>query len=656
MDPGAGEYILESSTDSQSTFVAKYSSEGELAWAFHLNLNMSFSEESSLIQTDTEGNVILSGLFFSNEVDFDPGAGEALSSAEFNSQSCFIAKYTSEGEYIWHKEGSGLTHHTLACDTDNNIYVSGMCDSNADADHGFGVSPLNEDGQKYLYCAKYNSLGQLLWAFDLYTGDGGLGLSWTTSMALRPGEVLITGLYQEALDLDPGAGTTMLNNLQNTSPAFIAAYAEGPCANVSLNIYEVLNIDCTNIQGTASVEFVNGIEPYSFEWSTEETTATIYPEASGIYTVMGEEGSGCTENISVLLNGPATQDGFDLNPLVIASGFSPGFNSFIQVDAFNDGCDSTDGTLVLTIDPVLTILNVSPAADLVDGNVLTWNFTGLAYDSEHLTPLIEVITPATTELGEIIDLNIAMNPSSGDYDPNNNEKDYTYEVMGAYDPNDKQVYPQGNGPEGYISNNLTMTYTVRFQNTGTAPAVNVYILDPIEDNLDISTVQVIASSHSMYTEVLDNNTLKFVFNNIMLPDSTSNEPESHGYVVFTIDQQPNLAVYTEIENTAGIYFDFNEPIITNTVLNTIAGGAGTEEISTRVFTSYPNPALDRLYLNLPQASLYSYKIISSEGKTIRQGTNVSITNGIDVSQLPSALYQIVLTDKEGEFVCRFMKR
>ena len=55
----------------------------------------------------------------------------------------------------------------------------------------------------------------------------------------------------------------------------------------------------------------------------------------------------------------------------------------------------------------------------------------------------------------------------------------------------------------------------------------------------------------------------FIFNNIQLPDSNVNEPASHGFVKFKINQRANNPLGTVIENKAGIYFDFNEAVITN---------------------------------------------------------------------------------------------
>jgi hypothetical protein len=77
------------------------------------------------------------------------------------------------------------------------------------------------------------------------------------------------------------------------------------------------------------------------------------------------------------------------------------------------------------------------------------------------------------------------------------------------------------------------------------------------------------ASHDYDFTINDGREMEWTFNNILLPDSTTNEIESHGFIKFTVNQIPNLAEGVILENTAAIYFDFNDPIITNTSQHTI---------------------------------------------------------------------------------------
>jgi hypothetical protein len=142
-------------------------------------------------------------------------------------------------------------------------------------------------------------------------------------------------------------------------------------------------------------------------------------------------------------------------------------------------------------------------------------------------------------------------------------------VTGSYDPNDKTGYPLGVGDDHLIEPNRKMDYVIRFQNTGTDTAFTVKILDTLDTDLDIFSVRSGVSSHNYSFRMHGPRVLEWTFYNIKLPDSTTNEPASHGFVTFTAKQNKDLADGTEINNRVGIYFDYNDPIITNTTSHII---------------------------------------------------------------------------------------
>jgi uncharacterized repeat protein (TIGR01451 family) len=158
--------------------------------------------------------------------------------------------------------------------------------------------------------------------------------------------------------------------------------------------------------------------------------------------------------------------------------------------------------------------------------------------------------------------------------------------IGAYDPNDKRVSPAGYGDMHYTEANTDLEYHIRFQNTGTDTAFNIVVLDTLSSLLQAQTVRTGASSHPYNFELLEDGILKFSFENIMLPDSNINEPASHGFVKFRVEQVPDLEDGHVIENSAAIYFDFNEPVITNTTFNTI-GREFIEEVTAVSDTQIP---------------------------------------------------------------------
>jgi uncharacterized repeat protein (TIGR01451 family) len=140
---------------------------------------------------------------------------------------------------------------------------------------------------------------------------------------------------------------------------------------------------------------------------------------------------------------------------------------------------------------------------------------------------------------------------------------------GSYDPNDKEGIPLGYGVKNYIRPGTTIDYRIRFQNTGTDTAFNIVVVDTLSGLFDVQSFQAGASSHPYRYEIYGNGIVRFIFENIMLPDSNVNEATSHGFVKFTIHPGSDVPLGTSIPNSAAIYFDFNEPVITNTSIHTI---------------------------------------------------------------------------------------
>jgi uncharacterized repeat protein (TIGR01451 family) len=140
-------------------------------------------------------------------------------------------------------------------------------------------------------------------------------------------------------------------------------------------------------------------------------------------------------------------------------------------------------------------------------------------------------------------------------------------IGGSYDPNDKLATPQLTTTQ--VAEGQFINYTIRFQNTGTDTAFTVVIADTLNSLLQANTFEMLGSSHNCKTIIQDNK-IYFEFRNILLPDSTTNLIGSNGFVNFRIKPISSVALNTSIPNKAAIYFDYNEPIITNTASTLIS--------------------------------------------------------------------------------------
>ncbi|WP_162054222.1 DUF7619 domain-containing protein [Pontibacter pamirensis] len=144
-------------------------------------------------------------------------------------------------------------------------------------------------------------------------------------------------------------------------------------------------------------------------------------------------------------------------------------------------------------------------------------------------------------------------------------------IIDSFDPNDKLVLPVGRTEENYTPTGVALKYKIRFQNTGTDVAYRVVVVDTLSEHLDLSTLQIGSASHTYRYELSGKGkpVLTWTFDNIMLPDSTSNEPGSHGYIQFSIKPKADLPEKTAVENFADIFFDYNSPVRTNVTINHI---------------------------------------------------------------------------------------
>ena len=230
------------------------------------------------------------------------------------------------------------------------------------------------------------------------------------------------------------------------------------------------------------------------------------------------------------------------------------------------------------------------------------------------------------------------------------------ENIGAYDPNDKQALPRGYGEEQYIEPETKIDYRIRFQNTGTDTAFTVIIRDTLSEFLDLRTLELGNSSHDYTAEVGLGRALTFTFNNILLPDSTTNLEASQGFVDFSIYPLAAAPLETVIENSAAIYFDFNEPVITNTVFHTL-GRDFLDVINTTItpglsfeWNVYPNPASDRLMIQLdgelpPTLDLY---LMNALGQVEQYQRFSGDQLALSVEGLAAGWYHLQLRSVDGQ--------
>jgi uncharacterized repeat protein (TIGR01451 family) len=333
-------------------------------------------------------------------------------------------------------------------------------------------------------------------------------------------------------------------------------------------------------------------------------------------------------------------------------GFWPSYTTNIYLGVTNMSCSSVPGSVTFILDPLLHYVGVCDTIinPTVNGDTLTWTFNSQSsyyywYYWYQNSGCIEVQGDPSLQLGDTVCLTMIVDPIAGDINPINNTIQRCVPALVALDPNIKEVSPSGAGPLGYIPQLTPLNYTINFQNTGTAPARDIFVLDSLDSDLDLSTLSVTGSSHPMSIAILPGNVLRFYFDEINLPDSTSDEAHSHGWVTYRIVPKNNLANGTPIQNKAGIYFDFNPPVITNSTLNTIYDPASVQEITnTNEFTVHPIPADQVLNLELSNVINGTVVLADISGRILRSENISSSAITITTSDLADGVYLISIHD------------
>ena len=275
-----------------------------------------------------------------------------------------------------------------------------------------------------------------------------------------------------------------------------------------------------------------------------------------------------------------------------------GFQNEMILTYSNFGTDvANDVELTLVLDEFVSL----ESADVVftdEGNYeYKWDL-GAVEINETGVIYLENYVDLEAELGSYKNFSASISGSNEEWTLSNNSVCKGELIVGAVDPNDIAVSPKGYGAAHFVRSDDTLHYKIRFQNTGNYPASLVIVTDTLPEYLDMNSFKMGAVSHECNVELTAGGILTWIFDDISLPDSTSNEEGSHGFIQFQILPRQDLADLTRIENRAAIQFDFNLPVITNTVFSTINSDWSEIDVEeSKVFLS-PNPASDFLSITI----------------------------------------------------------
>ncbi|MCC6815420.1 MAG: T9SS type A sorting domain-containing protein [Saprospiraceae bacterium] len=341
-----------------------------------------------------------------------------------------------------------------------------------------------------------------------------------------------------------------------------------------------------------------------------------------------------------------SDDYIDFESQLHCSRARSGRNMFVTLRVNNVGTITSAPEFITLEYPQNWILNKSfttPTSHI--GNLIKWTKLSILSPQSYQNIILEFFVPPGLSLGNKFEF-IGFVNHSFDIPIQNNSSKCIDSIRGSYDPNDKQAsLQQIQFVEGEYKD---LIYTIRFQNTGNDTAFDIHIRDTIPLTLDPTTIRVVNASHLYKLEMPKLREFVVHFKNILLPDSTTDRIGSNGFVQLAIKPKNTLEVGSQIFNTASIYFDFNEPVRTNTAFSQIVKNITQNEDEANLFNIYPNPFKEEIIVQLTNNNpkvIDQAEIIDLDGNLILESKVNSKLFHLKLPAHHSGAYILILKSK-----------
>ncbi len=576
----------------------------------------------------------------------------------------WVVKLDNAGNLVWQKDlgGSLLDECYDIIETpDNGYLIAGTTNcTDGDLTQNYGLLDFN--------VMKVSSSGSFEWS---QTYGGSLSDWGMSIIADGNGDYVLAGSTKSSdFDMTTNAGGWDLALLKLTS-SFNTITGKYYYDNNNNLVFDAGDVPVVHQQihdySNALSTFTNSDGDYTFI-TVDTGTFIIEPRAIFYYSSLPVSYTVNFANVGLVdsLNDfaaiviPGHSDlGISLIPL---NRFRPGFTVDYQVTYSNVGTEDANGSIVIILDTNLIYLSSSFPPDSINGDTLIWNSFPIGFQESGQFTITVMVDP-TTPIGTTIVTNATIYTDIGivNENPENNSSRWIDHVTGSFDPNDKAVSIDKIFTDQFPDVPF-LDYLIRFQNTGNDTAFTVVVRDTISQMLDMSSFAFVNSSHNVDIDYQQlSRLLTFTFSNILLADSNINESMSHGFVHFRVKPNLNLINGDEILNTAGIYFDFNAPVITNTASTQILLPNKINTINDFNFGIYPNPASSQVSLTFNSnytSGKACIEIVNSIGKVVYSKSEMLLKNKIDLnlSNLPSGLYFVKVEIDNKVSSTKFIKQ
>ena len=219
----AGLSVFKSNAGLSNIYLAKYNPSGNLLWA--KNLGGISIDKSSDLSLDTAGNVFVTGSFYKT-IYLNPLVSNADTLKAKGQGDIFIAKYSSNGNFIWSKQigSTGFENSSsIKCTENGGFVLGGTFYDSID----FNPSPIDtvilpvSTWGANLYITKYDQNGNYVWA----NGVNSAGFKTVGEIVLDKNDnVFITGKFNDVTDFDTQFSHNTLVALPGNSSIYFGKY------------------------------------------------------------------------------------------------------------------------------------------------------------------------------------------------------------------------------------------------------------------------------------------------------------------------------------------------------------------------------------------------------------------------------------------------
>ena len=423
-----------------------------------------------------------------------------------------------------------------------------------------------------------------------------------------------------------------------------------PLKNIRMNLNDGTNTGTTFNTVNGGALFYTHAGDFTVTPVLENPSYFNVSATANTFNFAADSGLSQTTSFCISPNGTHHDVEVVMVPMTVAR---PGFEAVYRLVYKNKGAQVASGKLNFNYDEaVLDYVSASLTSNALTSGAASWNFINLLpFETRVIDVTLRVNTPTANPAvndGDILVFNatIAINGVTDEMQADN-QFVYNQKVVNSFDPNEVECLEGEQLPTSKIGEYLH--YVIHFENTGTADAINVVLKDVIDEaKFDMSSLQVIESSASVYTRI-NNNVAEFIFQNINLKPGGG-----RGHILLKVKSKSNLVADDTVSQKANIYFDYNFPIETNDETTTFAALGVNENELDQTVKVYPNPVVNEIQISA-QSNIRSVQVYDIQGRLLQVQTGGEMNAVLDLSTHNQGVYFLKINTDQGIMTKKIVK-